>query len=282
MKALDVYRGYGKEMEKRLRLKTFPIAVKLLASESEIPEGAMRPLEDTGKPLCLCQAYQLSRREGRTVAMLKEDNWCFEPVVAYGLAEPPRYFMEVHNRYPRDVASLQAGSHYAQEFPRLEVGKYVGVMSAPLRQTDFEPDLVSIYCDSAQLNLLLLAREYREGYNLKCALSGHAACVYSMVPAAQSGQCQVAVPCRGDRYSAMAGDDEMIFTAPRGRLEDLMAGLRHVNSTGSRLPRGYSFMPERPLPESYDKIARMIGYSGEQLEPEGAAVVQGSEETAEA
>ena len=259
---LDYFREYGDELERRLRLKTFPIALKLLASEADIPEKAMRPLRDTGKHMSLCQAFQLSRREGQTVAMLIEDNWCFEPVVGYGLADPPKQFTEGHSRYPRDVASLEAGSNYAKDFPRLEIGRYVGVMSAPLRDTDFKPDLVMVYGDLAQLNLLLLAREYRDGHNLKCALSGHAACVYAVVPAALSGQCQVAVPCRGDRYSAMAGDDEIIFTVPTDKLDDLMAGLRHVNSTGSRLPRGYSFLPEHQMPESYEKTGRDIGYIG--------------------
>lgn len=256
----EVYRECGEELERRIRLKTFPLALKLLEKEGDIPDGAQRPLRDFGHHLLLCQAFQISRREGTSVAMLKEDMWCFEPVVGYGLGEPPKYFLEGHNRFPEDVETLEAGSHYAQEFPRLEVGRYVGVVSAPLRTTNFEPDLVMIYCDPAQLSLLLLGREYKEGYNLKCALSSHAACVYGVVPAVQSGECQVAIPCRGDRYEAMAGDDEIIFTVPKGRLEDLMVGLRHLSSTGSRFPKGYRFLPEPPLPESYEKIAKMMGY----------------------
>ena len=234
--------------------------MKLLEKEGDIPNGAQRPLRDFGYHLSLCQGYQISRREGTAVAMLKEDMWCFEPVVGYGLGEPPAYFLEGHNRSPSDVETLEAGRHYAEEFPRLEVGKYVGVVSAPLRITNFEPDLVMIYCDSAQLGLLLLGREYKGGYNLKCALSSHAACVYAIVPAVQSGDCQVAIPCRGDHYSAMAGDDEMIFTVPRGKLEDLMAGLRHVEKSGSRLPRGYRMQHEYPMSEGYKKIAQMMGY----------------------
>ena len=260
MTKLNTFCEYGKELEKRLRLKTYPLALKLLQKGTDIPDGAVRPFEDFGYHLSLCQAFQLSRREGQTIAMLKEDMWCFEPVVGYGLAEPPEAFMQGHNRYPQDVSTLEAGSHYAHEFPRLKVGKYVGVVSAPLEAANYEPDLVMIYGDSAQLNLLLLAREYKEGHNLKCALSSHAACVYAVVPAVQSGKCQVAVPCRGDRYRAMARDDEMIFTVPKQGLEDLMIGLKHVNSTGSKLPKGYSFQPEYPLPESYEKIARTMGY----------------------
>jgi len=257
---LKVYQEYGEELERRLRLKTFPLALKLLEKEGDAPEGAKRPLKDFGHHLSLCQTFQMSRRQGTIMAMLKEDHWCFEPVVGYGLGEPPEYFLEGHNRYPRDVGTLEAGRNYAREFPLLEVGKYVGIASAPLKATNFEPDIVMIYCDSAQLCLLLLGREYKEGYNLKCALSGHAACVYGVIPAVVSGECQVAVPCRGDHYRAMAGDDEMIFTAPRGKLEDLMLGLRRIEETGTKLPQGFSFLPEYPLPGSYKKIADMMGY----------------------
>lgn len=260
MTGLSIYRTYGEELEKRLRLKTFPLAVKLLEKEEGVPEGAKRPLRDFGYHLDLCQGFALSRREGMLLAMLKEDMWCFEPVVGYGLAEPPAYFMEGHNRFPEDVETLKAGSNYAQEFPRLGVGKYIGIASAPLRTANFEPDVVMIYCNSTQLGLLLLGREYKEGFNLKCRLSSHAACVYSVVPAIQNGECQVAIPCRGDHYIAMAGDDEMIFTVPQGKLEDLLSGLRHCEEYGWRLPRDYYMRYEPKLPESYERIAKMIGY----------------------
>ncbi len=52
----------------------------------------------------------------------------------------------------------------------------------------------------------------------------------------------------------------MMFTVPRGELDDLMLGLRSIEKTGSRLPTGYSVLPEYPLPESSKKIAQMMGY----------------------
>jgi hypothetical protein len=58
----------------------------------------------------------------------------------------------------------------------------------------------------------------------------------------------------------MAGDEEMIFTVPRARLKDLIAGLRHTAATGSALPHGYCIQPEHPIHESYMKIAKMMGY----------------------
>ena len=258
---LSAFREYGEELEKRLRLQTFPLAIKLLEKEEDIPEQATRPKRDLGEHLALCQGFAMSRRERTTVAMLKEDMECFEPVVGYGIEEPPQYFLEGNNRYPLDVLSLEAGSNYAHEFPRLQYGKYIGVVSAPLANTVFEPDVIAIYCNSEQLSLLLLGRECKDGFNLKCSLSSHAACVYAVVPTIQSGNYQVAVPCRGDRYFyGIAGADEMIFAAPKDRLEELMTGLRYVHESGSRLPRAYGKGPPKYEGESpYVKIGRMLG-----------------------
>ena len=255
----DIFRSYGEELDRRLRLKTFPLAVKLLEKEGDIPKGAIRPMRDLGYHLSLCQCFAMSRRERALIAELKEDMWCVEPVIGYGLAEAPEYFLEGHNRFPHDVKTLEAGSNYAHELPHLEVGKYIGVVSAPLTTVDFEPDVVVIYCDSPQLNLLLLAKEYEDGLSLTCSLNSHAACVWAVVPIIQGEKYQVSIPCRGDRYRAMALDDEMIFSVAKEKVEDLLVGLRHLEEYGSRLPRGFTMKAEYELMESYAKIGRMLG-----------------------
>lgn len=284
MMKINILNEYGKELERRLRLQTYPLAVKLIKSESDIPEGpvnqhisgqtlralatfkdanipegVLRPLRDLGYHIALCQGFALSRREGITVAMFKEDMWCFEPIVGYGWMEPPQYFLDGHNRFPQDVKSLEAGRNYASDFPRLPVGKYKGVMSAPLTTADFEPDLVMLYCDSAQLSLLLLGREFKDGHDLLCHLSSHAACVYSVVTAIKSREFQVAIPCRGDHYFAHASDTELIVSFPIEKFEGLLEGLRHLEKNNFRLPRNPVMRIEPNFPESYVKILEMMG-----------------------
>jgi len=256
---LEYLQKWAEEISRRICLKTFPLAIKLIEGEEDIPKEAVRPLRDLGYHMLLCQVFATSRRDGTLMAALKEDMYCFEPVVGYGMAEPPQYFLEGNNRFPEDVESLEVGKNYAADFPRLPVGKYIGIMSAPLRTTNFEPDLVMIYCDSSQLSLLLLAREYKIGHDLRQNLSSHAACVYSVVPVMQTGECRVAVPCRGDHYCAIAGDDEMVFSIPMRKLGDLMTGLRFLETTGSRLPKNYDMKREPEFPGSYMKIAKMVG-----------------------
>ena len=77
------WNGHGEEIEDLLRLRTSPIAVRMLETEADIPPGALRPKRDRAVHLAQCQAFSLSRRQGRTVAMLTEDQWCWGPMMAY-------------------------------------------------------------------------------------------------------------------------------------------------------------------------------------------------------
>jgi len=258
MANLDTLHEYAEELERRIRLQTFSLAIKFLEKGADAPAEAIRPLRDFGHPIPLCQGYALSRKEGMMLAMFKEDMLCFEPIVGYGWAETPQYFLDGYNRFPQDVKDLAAGKNYASDFPRMAVGKYIGVLSAPLTTVSYEPDLILLYCNPVQLNLLLLGREYKDGHDLKCSLSSHAACVYAVVPVMENRECQVAIPCRGDRYFALAGEDEIIFSISTQKIEDLLVGLRHLEKYGSRLPRSPQMRREPKLPESYLKILRML------------------------
>ena len=259
MLELDILHNYGEELERRLRLATFPMAIKLLKKGEKITEGAKRPWLDFGHHLSACQGFSMSRRQGATVAMLKEDMWCPEPVIGFGFAEPPPYFLEGHNRFPGSVATLEGGRTWAREFPRLRPGDYVGIVSAPLTSATFEPDVVVIYGNSAQITQLVLAAEFKDGRDLTCAISGRAACVYAVVPILQSGRFQVTLPCPGDRQKAGAQDDEIIFSAPKERMAELMEGLRRRDDHMRGQPTVFTLKPEYPLSESYTKIAGMMG-----------------------
>ncbi len=249
----------------QLRLSSYPLAVKLLGSETDVPAGCVRPSRDLGYRLSTCQAFAMSRRRGLAIAQLLDDMWCPEPVIGYGLAEPPRTFLAGHNRYPRDVASLSAGARWAQgEFPRLQTGRYVGIASAPLGEAQFEPDVIIVYCNPAQLTLLLLGVAYEEGRDVKSTLGGHAACVYAVVPPHENDDFWVATPCMGDRRHAMADDCEMIFSLPIGRARSLLEGLRHIQTTDRSVPFGRDMAVEYELMGAYADIAGELGIGGPQ------------------
>ena len=182
------------ELETILRLQTYPIAVKMLKREQDVPKGAQRPLKDLGYHLSTCQMFAMSRRQGMSLAQLKEDMWCVEPVIGFGMGEPPDYFLEGHNRYPGSARTLEAGRTWARAFPRFEVGRYAGIASAPAKSASFEPDMVMVYCDPSQLTQLLITKNWMDGLDVESKLSGHAACVYAVVPTVQTGEWKITSP----------------------------------------------------------------------------------------
>jgi uncharacterized protein (DUF169 family) len=259
MEEFNELHGYGEELEQRLRLKTFPFAVKLLKQETETPRRAIRPKRDLGHHLSLCQGFAMSRREGNAVAMFLEDMWCYSPVLALGIAKPPEYYLEGNTYFPAHVGNSEQAANLAKNFPRLEYGKCMGVASAPLKKANFKPDMVIIYCDSAQLRSLLAGLKYKQGDLVTSTMEPASACVQAIVPTLKSDKCQVAVPCGGDRRWALAQDDEMIFTVPGDKLSDLLFGLRHIDEAGTVFPIKFGTRIEYPLSESYFKVSGMIG-----------------------
>ena len=120
MANVNDYNTYGDLIERLMALRTSPLAVKMLKTENDIPQNALRPKRDKGYHFAQCQAFSLSRFQGKTVAMRKEDNWCWGPLFAYGLIE--RSMADSYPELQNDIKVL----------PLLEYGKYIGILSAPL------------------------------------------------------------------------------------------------------------------------------------------------------
>ncbi|MBN1568627.1 MAG: DUF169 domain-containing protein [Acidobacteria bacterium] len=140
MPTLSEFNKYGEELEKSLLMRISPIAVKMLEKEADIPKGAIRPKKDRGCHIAQCRAFAMSRREGTTVAMLKEDTWCPTSVIAYGLEKKP-----------------ESLAKWVHPYNCFEHGKYIGIVSAPLKCANSLPDVVIAYLKPAQLRGLLLS-----------------------------------------------------------------------------------------------------------------------------
>jgi uncharacterized protein (DUF169 family) len=252
-------RSAAEECETILRLQTYPLAVKMLKNGEEIPKGAKRPVKDLGYHLSTCQLFAMVRRQGIALAQLMEDMWCVQPVVGYGLAETPSYFMDGKDRFATSARTPDAGKTWAKAFPRLEAGKYVGVVAAPAKAASFEPDLIMIYCDPSQLTQLLSVKNWLDGLDVTSTLSGHAACVYAVVPTLLTGQWQVTVPCPGDRAMGLARHDEMIVSLPATALPDAVTGLAYAHEHGHGLPIAPTMSPEYKMEEAYVKIGNLMG-----------------------
>lgn len=256
---LEVMRQEAQELEKLLRLQSPPIGLKMLASEEQIPGSAKRPKRDLGHHMSFCQALAYARRYGVTIAQTIEDMWCFEPVIGLGFAEPPKSFLEGANRYPENARTPEAGSTWAKNFPRFDYGQYSAVLFAPLGEADFEPDIFLVYGEPAKMTMILLAKNWFDGKDITTTMSGHAACVYYVVPAMKDKGLHINSPCGGDLRRAACETNNMVFSAPIGVLSDLVEGLKYIYKHGFGLPLHVCVETEYPMTESYAELAKSMG-----------------------
>ncbi len=236
------FNKYGEELENALILRTFPIAVKMLGKETDIPKEAIRPKKDRKYHIAQCQAFALSRREGTTVAMLKEDHWCPTALMAYGMVKRPE--------------SVEKWSH---PYDCFEYGKYIGMVTAPLKKATYIPDVVIIYAKPAQLRGLLLSMKVAD----VPTVSGHffpPSCAYSVVNPMKTGRYWMVLPDPGEYQRALTEEGDMMFAVPQNKMEVMMAGLK-ANEHGAFAYKDHSmFMqPDFEQPEFYKEMFKSWG-----------------------
>jgi uncharacterized protein (DUF169 family) len=247
----DEYHRFGKFLERQLNLRTSPIAIKMLQSEADIPDGAIRPQKDWGEHFAQCQAFSMSRRQGASIAMMAEDHWCWAPLIGYGMKD----FPEGSPAIPFMIDDEEANRNHQEKFPRLEQGKYTGLVSAPLKTTNFDPDLVLVYSNTAQLRSMLMAIKVKKGFMITSLFDPIDSCVYSVVPVLLTNQYRITLPDPGEYERAMAGEDEIILSVPGDKLADLEQGLKKMES----MKLGYRQMamqmqPDFPRPDLYRQL----------------------------
>lgn len=243
MTTLKEFNRYGAELEKILLLRTSPVAVKMLEKEGDIPRGAVRPKKDRGYHLSQCQAFAMSRREGAAVAMLKEDHWCPAALMAYGMVPVPE-------------ARSPATSH---PYERFEYGKYVGIVTAPLKSAAFRPDVVIIYSNTAQLRSLLLSLSHDEVSQVNGRFFPPS-CSHAVVTPMLTGNYWVVLPDPGEYQRALCDEGEMMFAVPAARMDGLLTGLSKFQSQGfAYRNHNYFMLPDFSRPDFYKQMFKQWG-----------------------
>ena len=198
-----------------IRPETFPLALKLCQSSSELPERARLPMRDFGYQITLCQGYGIARRFRWVIAIGKEDQCCVGGASAMGfIAERPN----------------------EEQAKRLETDKYSHLLIAPTEIADFEPNLLLLYTNSAQAMRLAQSATRSAGDSVSAIATGGADCGDIVARTTKSDQCQFILPSGGDRIFGGTQDDELIFTIPRSKVEGIMNGLEETHKAGFRYP----------------------------------------------
>jgi uncharacterized protein (DUF169 family) len=245
-----------RDFDQYLKLASPPVAVKMLRKGEEPPVPAKHPLRDYNKKLVLCQAWTIAKRHGETLCLQYEDMRCTPSILAMGFKPPVPYFTEGYlclNRYNK---TLEASAHTESLMPKFSYGTYSAVLFSPLTTCGFDPDIIFLSGNAAQVMRMVHAALYHEGGRLSYSTDGRLACADLLVPPMLSPGCYVVLPGHGSRRLAQVKDDEMAFTytyTPE-RSEQIREGLRETHKAGLRYPVRIHLDYEVVFPEQYDKL----------------------------
>jgi len=246
-----------RELQTYIRPQTFPVAIRMLKAGEAIPERAKRPARDFGKLSMNCQVIDMARRYGWMIALTREDHICSLGIAALGFEKPTHLHSSgtlCEGIYTETKAAGQRSEAAVDSFAP---GEYATLLVAPLDRTTFEPHLVCIYANPAQVMRLTQAALWKRGGKLASSFGGRIDCSEIIVTTMRTDRPQVILPCSGDRIFGQTQDHEMAFTIPWNQMEEIIEGLRGTHDGGIRYPITQFMEYEAKLPPKYMEASRV-------------------------
>lgn len=211
-----------------LRPQTFPVAVRMCESEAELPEKVRLPQRDVGKTISLCHAIAMARRYGWVVAVDKHQA-CFAASISMGFLPIPLDIADGSYQASLGIrgSSKEEAAAEIKNMPKFENGKYQYSLMAPLKRATFEPDLVLVYANPAQIWLLLAG--YLSGTGTKegieATLKTGGGCQTYITRTMQTGKAQFSLLGGGERIIPNTQDYECALSIPFSKIEETTQGL---------------------------------------------------------
>ncbi len=227
-----------RRMEQLMRLKSFPVAFKMLKSKTEL--DAIPFLRRPSSPATLCQLITRVRSFDWTVGAHRNDFLFPTCPAILGLTDLPETHKDGTFRSIVWVATKQDGRKYEASVPRLPIGTYEAVAMAPLVYNPFEPDIVLIYGNPAQMMLLINAIQFKDYEVMQFFCVGESSCSDAIARCYNTGKPALSIPCYGERRFGHAQDDELVIALPAAMMEKALEGLEALYRRGVRYPISYA------------------------------------------
>jgi len=224
----------SKEVEGMLRLRTFPLAWKRLSKKEELDKiPRVRHIEH---PITFCQAFTLARTAGWTVGATAADmEWCgFKNIC--GLARPTEEELSGVRRAGYWLKTPDDAQKQAQAMYRIPAGDAEAIVLAPLASEKFEPDVIMIYGNPAQLMMFCCGLQWTDYSRLDFTFVGETACSDSVARCYVTGKPSLTLPCYGERRLGHVQDDELVIAIPPNQLGKAIDGLKGLWAVGLRYP----------------------------------------------
>lgn len=252
---LDKAIKLNQTIKEYIRPTTEPVAIHLAQEGETVHFKAKYPVKKLGHRIAFCQAVSLARRLGWTLAMERDDHGCPAARIILG-HDSNEKMLDGMIAYPGYAESVDAAKIMEESNTYLPLGMYKEIWVAPLDRAEFEPDIIVTYGNAAQIARMVQGASYRTGKGVVSRSFGRLACSSYVVRTLLEDDYSLVVPSGGERIFAHTQDDEIIFSIPISKIEDITIGIEAVHKQGlSRYPTAfYGSLVEPNFPNKYWEI----------------------------
>jgi len=241
-----------------VRPDTFPLAIRMLKPGEELPPDIRVPSKSFKENWIVCQSIGVARRYGWGIAVGRDDVICPLSAIAFGFRKPNDEYLkgfaavEIYCKDDEAAARLEASTW------KFEPGSYDYVCVAPLNRAQFEPHVVAVYANSAQVLRLVHASLFKRGGRVVSTTGGRLDCAEIVIQTMSTNEPKVILPCTGDRVFGMAQDSEMVFSFPWERAGEIVEGLEGTHKGGIRYPITVAMRETVTMPKTYQELMKKL------------------------
>ncbi len=254
-----IWSQWTRRMEHYLRLKTFPVGLKMLEDPEDLGKNPW--LRRTPEKLTFCQMITIVRTFDWTIGGTADD--LVPPVCpsVLGLAEIPDFVADGTMRSVVWLEKKEDAAMCEHVMKRIPPGKYNAFMLAPTAYDPFVPDIVLIYGNPAQMALMINAIQFDRYERMVFYSVGESSCSDVIARCFVDRVPALSIPCYGERRFGHAQDDELAIGLPTEECARILANLETLYKRGIRYPISQFGAQVSP----FNALAAVYGFS----EPKG-------------
>ncbi|MEE1133682.1 DUF169 domain-containing protein [uncultured Methanobrevibacter sp.] len=224
MTNLELNKKYCETIEEKINLDAKPVAMKLIKTEDELPEG----IDLIGEKIRHCEMVRKASL-GSTFYSTVDQQMCLGGAGAIGLRDMPEKLANGEKYFSLGrFQDLETAKKLTSE---LSIVKDIhwGIIYAPLDEADFEADVIQVITEPVGGMKLAQSIVYKTGAKMKPSFAGiQSLCGDAFANPYISDGVNFTLGCSGSRGYADIMDNEMIVGISKAKIEDVISGLDSV------------------------------------------------------
>ncbi|MER2014000.1 MAG: DUF169 domain-containing protein [Methanobrevibacter sp.] len=224
MTNLEKNQKYCEIIESKIKLDAKPVAMKLIKTEGDLPEG----YDLIDEKIRHCEMVRKASLGSKFYSTL-EQQMCLGGAGAIGLRDMPPKLANGEKYFSLGrFQDLETAKKLTSKLSIVEE-EHWGIIYAPLDEADFEADVIEVITEPVGGMILAQSIVYKTGEKITASFAGiQSLCGDAFANPYISDGINFTLGCDGSRKAADIKDNEMAVGISAAKIEEVISGLQSI------------------------------------------------------